>query len=334
MVMAAAVAAALASVAHTTCYADLSAPVPPYMEHYMHGHASLEYRPHHRRHAHRTRRQTMEVASDPDVRPALGVLEVVGTVSTQQYRAIARAYRHVRALFDIPVTESPVDLTIIANVSGPESNTSYTTVGSWDGTYIYVYLDAIARSSSPLDQLYMVVIHEILHALAFTNTDYGSGSFSSRSGPEFVYTGTEVAECTDGATVRTDDTRAHWSQTDAWFAGDIQTPVLSGSARISPCTAAAVIESRATWVSRACNGPADCPSGNQTCVPIGNGLGGQCLEVLAEPVSTVHGALDGVSQFPAFAPFITGVIVFFRLLALCATRVRRVPGLVPSASAS
>lgn len=305
----------LPAVASTLCFVDPSA--PPVLGHMR---AYMKSRPAKRLAAAGGERHRRSVYVSP-----LGALTIVGDVSSDQLRAMSRAYRHVARLFRMPAGETAVPITVIANATAPVIANNLQIVGQWDGTYVYVYLDVISSN----DQLYAVTIHEILHALSFTGADYGYGSFSSRSDPDtLVYSGTGVSTCTGGATVRTDSYRVHWAEDDAFFGGDIQTPILSGDARVSKCTAAAVVESRGTWLSLACDTSSDC-AGNATCYTVGDQLGGACLSVTQQ---SSEGIDRTTQQFPGFSPFVVGVIAFFRLLRQCALQKRARSALTTSSA--
>ena len=158
------------------------------------------------------------------------------------------------------------------------------------------------------------MVHEIYHACAFSSTGYGSGSFISRVVNNNTYNGTRVQSCANRTNILTDDAQVHWSQNDGYFGPtDIQTPIIDAEFTWSKCTSEAVLESRSTWTSIACDTSLDCPPGDK-CYTFGSNLGGFCY---SGSLPQTGAPVQHPPQFPAFSAFVFFGCVFLNIFKTC-----------------
>ena len=93
-------------------------------------------------------------------------------------------------------------------------------------------------------------------------------------------------------------------------------PVLpSSNIEISPCTLAAVVDTRPTWSTLTCRTTEDCLF-NYTCYNIGAHLGNLCLEV--KPTSLIEDT-NKPQQYPVFTTYLYIIMIIFSILYQCAS---------------
>lgn len=233
-------------------------------------------------------------------------------VTTQQRRAIYDAYRFMMRAYNLDDDEDvPITVRIATSATIPAGSV----VGSWTPAEIVLYMNAITS----VDMLFAITIHELLHDFAFSYVTDGGSSFQDRTDDTtLVHNGTSVDACfetTGGSvpTIYTDITQAHWWNDRYPFASDVMEPVLpTNGVSISPCTLAAVVDTRPTWSTMTCVTTVDCGF-NYTCYHIGDHLGKLCLAL--KPTSTA--ATRNSHQYPVFTAYIYTVMILFMVLYQC-----------------
>jgi hypothetical protein len=177
---------------------------------------------------------------------------VVGPLGARQALVVASAHRWLSLLYRIPLDEPQVTFVISTVETAADS-----VLGWFNGTTIALLVDRIGAND---DLLFVVTVHEMLHQLAF-----GLTPFTAAVTPEHQYTGAAVADCVGPNTsVHVDDTRAHWADGVAPFSDDVMEPFIHSGARLSRCTAAAVIDVHPGWKLLACTSSEHCEHGECT----------------------------------------------------------------------
>jgi hypothetical protein len=242
---------------------------------------------------------------------SLDIAEDEVALSSAQRRTIHHAYQYIILLYNLDDnTTEPHTFHITTSATIPPDNR----VGEWNGITITLFLNVITS----IDMLFTITLHEMFHSLAFGTVDVGNGSFTSRSDGD-QHTGANVLSCLNKTrsytdNVYTDATRAHWKDNTDPFTFDVMEPVLpTNGVDISPCTIAAVIDTRPTWTSLSCTDDTDCPTTNHTCASLGKHLGNVCLILGASSNIT----LPHATQYPQFTAFVYTLIVFFVGLKQC-----------------
>jgi hypothetical protein len=171
-------------------------------------------------------------------------LRIVGPITAVDRRTVEAAYKWLSLLYTAP----PEDRVSFV-VSTTEKSEDAAVLGWFNGTTIALLVDRIGTNR---DLLFVVVVHEMMHQLAF-----GTASFVAAVTNDLEYTGPAVGACTSEPVV-VDAALAHWADGVAPFADDLMEPFIYPDSKMSRCTAAAVIDVRPTWTLLACSTESDC----------------------------------------------------------------------------
>lgn len=193
-------------------------------------------------------------------------------INPWQYNAITAAFQYMMLMYCLPTDENPIDLTIVTDDPEPSDSA---VIGMWNGVYIALYVNRI----SSLDMLFLVTVHEILHALTFNCEGAGGDSFCDLA-PNQKYLGSTVVNVMGTSEIYTDTQRVHWQNDRDPFSFDVMEPILTAdNVQVSRGTISATKDIRSTWTVLACDSADNCPEpfSNWACVNAGSNLAGYCV---------------------------------------------------------
>jgi hypothetical protein len=239
-------------------------------------------------------------------------------ISGSVFRAIGSAWKFIIRAYNLSPGDPRLNFTIILNETAPVSEDSDSVVlGSWDGVAIRLYVDNIPSTSNKESWIFAIVVHEILHALAF-NYD----SFVPNVDPETnEYINPNNQQCVENVHGWTDIVYAgpnlvHWKPNTDPFNKDIMGPIIH-ILSISYCTLRLVVDAYPGWTLLACTNSSSCLEENATCTLFGEHVGSFC-SVPQEQVLLGKGTQP--TQFPDFTMFLFGLFALLYALAQCNMR--------------